>query len=87
VHHQNKLVELESIRGLAAILVLFFHIPAWNARIYEINAIRNGYLMVDLFFALSGFVMYRQTAFGRCGNWLNFNFSDLVGSFQYTRFS
>lgn len=54
----NKVEELESIRGLAALLIVLFHIPSWNAHFYDYNFIRNGYLMVELFFVLSGYVIY-----------------------------
>src|ERR1700730_13983011 len=53
----GKIEELESIRGIAALLVVLFHMPSWNARLHDIGFIRNGYYMVDLFFVLSGFVM------------------------------
>ena len=60
-HHEiyqnsKKIEELESIRGLAALLVVFFHIPKWNP-ILNIGIINNGYLMVEVFFVLSGFVI------------------------------
>ena len=55
--NDTKIEELESIRGLAALLVVFFHIPKWNPTL-DIRIINNGYLMVDLFFVLSGFVIY-----------------------------
>jgi peptidoglycan/LPS O-acetylase OafA/YrhL len=54
----QKIEELESIRGLAALLVVLFHMPAWNASLHAIRLIQNSYYMVDLFFVLSGFVMY-----------------------------
>lgn len=47
---------LESLRGIAALGVVVFHI-AWTFPLYDIGLIRNGYLMVDLFFVLSGFVI------------------------------
>jgi peptidoglycan/LPS O-acetylase OafA/YrhL len=53
----GKIEELESIRGVAALLVVVFHMPAWNPWLTEIRFIRNSYYMVDLFFVLSGFVM------------------------------
>lgn len=56
--NSGKIIELESIRGLAALLVVFFHMPKWN-HLLSIGIINNGYLMVDLFFVLSGFVIYR----------------------------
>ncbi len=52
-----KIQELESLRGMAALLVLFYHIPQWND-LLDIGIIKNSYLMVDLFFILSGFVIY-----------------------------
>ncbi len=55
--NRQKIEELESIRGLAALLVVFYHIPKWNS-ILDIGIINNGYLMVELFFVLSGFVIY-----------------------------
>jgi peptidoglycan/LPS O-acetylase OafA/YrhL len=54
---QTKIEELESIRGLAALLVVFHHIPKWNT-LLDIGIINNGYLMVELFFVLSGYVIY-----------------------------
>ncbi len=49
---RHRLVALDGIRGVAALVVLLFHmqlpIPAQFDR---------GYLMVDLFFMLSGFVL------------------------------
>jgi len=56
-----KIEELESIRGLAALLVIFFHMPKWNP-ILDIGFINNGYLMVELFFVLSGFVIFNAYA-------------------------
>lgn len=59
--NQAKIEELESIRGLAALLVVFYHIPKWNP-LLDIGIISNGYLMVELFFVLSGFVIYNAYA-------------------------
>ena len=53
----GKIEELESIRGVAALLVVFFHMPTWNPQLHAIRFIHNSYYMVDLFFVLSGFVM------------------------------
>lgn len=47
---------LESLRGIAALGVVLYHI-AWTFPFYDSSLIRNGYLMVDLFFVLSGFVI------------------------------
>lgn len=53
----GKIEELESLRGIAALLVVFFHLPKWHPWL-DIGPINNGYLMVELFFVLSGFVIY-----------------------------
>jgi len=53
----RKIEELEGVRGLAAILVVLFHIPHWNP-LCDIGIINNGSLMVDLFFVLSGYIIY-----------------------------
>jgi peptidoglycan/LPS O-acetylase OafA/YrhL len=55
--HRPKISELESLRGLAALLVVFFHVPKWNSFL-NVRIINNGYLMVELFFVLSGFVIF-----------------------------
>jgi len=49
--------ELESLRGLAALLVMLYHLPAWIPGYESLPVISHGYLMVDLFFVLSGFVI------------------------------
>jgi peptidoglycan/LPS O-acetylase OafA/YrhL len=48
---------LDSLRGLAAISVVFYHIY-WPNPFYALGYVRNSYLMVDVFFVLSGFVIY-----------------------------
>jgi peptidoglycan/LPS O-acetylase OafA/YrhL len=47
---------LESLRGVAALLVAAYH-AAWIHPLYTVGVVRNGYLMVDFFFVLSGFVI------------------------------
>jgi peptidoglycan/LPS O-acetylase OafA/YrhL len=47
---------LDSWRGIAALLVALFHLNVFSA-IYSLDFIRNGYLFVDFFFVLSGFVI------------------------------
>jgi peptidoglycan/LPS O-acetylase OafA/YrhL len=54
----SKIEELDSIRGIAALLVVFYHMPAWHPPLHDIRAIHNSFYMVDLFFVLSGFVMF-----------------------------
>lgn len=62
VYPDNKIKSLESIRGLAAVLVVIHHVPNWNALVHNVRFIQNGYLLVDLFFVLSGFVIYNAYA-------------------------
>jgi peptidoglycan/LPS O-acetylase OafA/YrhL len=47
---------LDSWRGLCALLVALFHLPV-KAAVLEFGLIRHGYLFVDFFFVLSGFVI------------------------------
>ncbi|MFD1121324.1 acyltransferase family protein [Methylophilus flavus] len=58
INKKNKIDELESIRGLAALVVVMYHIPGWHPFLHHISFIRGGGLMVDLFFVLSGFVIF-----------------------------
>ena len=76
---KTKIEELESIRGLAAILIFFYHIPKWNP-LLNIKIIDKGYLVVDLFFVLSGFVIYKAY-----GNKIS-NIKNLL-RFQFLRFA
>lgn len=75
----RKIYELESIRGLAALLVAFYHLPKWNP-ILDIKIINNGYLMVELFFVISGFVIFNAYS-----NRINSQ-KDLI-KFQFLRFA
>jgi peptidoglycan/LPS O-acetylase OafA/YrhL len=47
---------LDSWRGIAAVLVALFHLNVFGA-IYAMDFVRNGFLFVDFFFVLSGFVI------------------------------
>jgi peptidoglycan/LPS O-acetylase OafA/YrhL len=49
-------VALDSVRGIAALLVVLYHV-SWVNFVEASAFVRNSYLMVDLFFVLSGFVM------------------------------
>ena len=48
---------LDGLRGVAAIMVIFFHIFETYARRFGFQVIDHGYLAVDFFFVLSGFVI------------------------------
>jgi peptidoglycan/LPS O-acetylase OafA/YrhL len=68
---------LDSWRGIAALLVALFHLNVFSA-IYPLDFIRNGYLFVDFFFVLSGFVITHSYA-DRLGT------SEGVGTFAVRR--
>lgn len=51
-----RLVALDSLRGLAALIVVLLHINA-ASHVTEWTLIRQGWLAVDFFFVLSGFVI------------------------------
>lgn len=48
---------LDGLRGVAAISVLIFHFMEFSVPDYSKNFIAHGYLAVDFFFCLSGFVI------------------------------
>ena len=56
-HPAKRYEELEGIRGIAALLVIFYHVPYWHPLIHHLPIVENGRLMVQLFFVLSGFVI------------------------------
>jgi peptidoglycan/LPS O-acetylase OafA/YrhL len=47
---------LDALRGLCALLVVFFHLPV-SSHFHALPLTRHGYLFVDFFFVLSGFVI------------------------------
>lgn len=60
----NNLLWIQSLRGIAALMVLFFHMrPHWelspSLSIFT-ETMKFGFSGVDIFFALSGFVVYRS---------------------------
>ena len=67
----GRLLALDGLRGLAALLVVFYHI-GWPNHLTNSNFVRNGYLAVDLFFILSGFVIFQ-------------NYADRIGSMKDAR--
>jgi len=66
-----KLQSIQALRGLAALLVVFYHIRSLEALGIEANGLTeqawtggvftNGYAGVDLFFVISGFIMVYVT--------------------------
>ncbi|WP_158525340.1 acyltransferase [Glaciecola sp. KUL10] len=58
-HFQIQRIDsLTSIRGVAALVVLFLHVAqTFNFELTFFNLFKNGWLGVDLFFVLSGFIL------------------------------
>ena len=52
-----RLAQLDSLRGLAAVMVIVFHCR-WNTPLRDLSFFDAGYLWVDFFFVLSGFIMF-----------------------------
>ena len=48
---------LDGLRGVAALTVVTFHFLEWTYPDYSQNFLRHGFLAVDFFFCLSGFVI------------------------------
>ncbi|MEO6218452.1 MAG: acyltransferase [Sphingomonas sp.] len=53
---QNFYRNLESIRGVAALMICFYHI-GWSTHLHQLPFYSNLWIFVDLFFVLSGFVI------------------------------
>jgi peptidoglycan/LPS O-acetylase OafA/YrhL len=52
----DRWVALDALRGLAALLVVLYHLR-WDWHGYGLVPVRHGFYAVDFFFVLSGFVM------------------------------
>src|SRR3954464_9881011 len=48
---------LDGLRGIAALSIVMFHFMEWVYTDYSKNFIGHGFLAVDFFFCLSGFVI------------------------------
>src|ERR1700759_3427100 len=48
---------LDGLRGIAALAIVMFHFMEWVYTDYSRNFIGHGFLAVDFFFCLSGFVI------------------------------
>ncbi len=56
--HSGRMVQLDGLRGIAAFMVVFYHMDI----VYTMHGpFSRGYLFVDLFFLLSGFVLAVST--------------------------
>ena len=57
--NKSRFSALDGLRGIAALAVVFYHVKFPNHfTTYPGLFFRNGYMAVDLFFILSGFVIY-----------------------------
>lgn len=67
-HEQNsRFQELDALRGLAAILVLLFHYSATQGNSLDYTLFKYGVTGVDLFFIISGFVIFRSVTNAKNG--------------------
>jgi peptidoglycan/LPS O-acetylase OafA/YrhL len=55
---RRRFIALDGLRGLAALLVIFYHVQ-WPTHLTNNNFVKNGYLAVDVFFIISGFVIFQ----------------------------
>lgn len=56
VNSGHRYRSLDALRGVAATLVIFFHVN-WDNHITGLHFFRQSFLFVDLFFILSGFII------------------------------
>jgi len=76
--HSEQLVSLQCLRGIAATLVLMYHLSASLDEILGISSLqrffKHGFVGVDIFFVLSGFVIFYSTrldqGFGGVSNYI-----------------
>ncbi len=60
MHQQSRFHTIQALRGFAALLVLFFHLTPYLPQFIQPMA-HWGFIGVDLFFVISGFVMMLTT--------------------------
>lgn len=61
--NKERFETLDCFRGLFAVVVVLFHYALYfNTPLTHVGWLKNGYLMVDAFFVLSGFVMVHAAA-------------------------
>ena len=61
---------LDGLRGVAAVIVVAFHLFETYSKGPAYQILNHGYLAVDFFFVLSGFVMLMTIDGERCPLWL-----------------
>lgn len=71
--HSPRMFQLDAFRGIAAFMIVFYHLTI----VYRLNGpFARGYLFVDLFFLLSGFVLAVST---------EKKLNSGIGAFEFTR--
>ena len=62
---------LDGLRGVAALAIVVFHFMEWVYSDFSLNFIGHGFLAVDFFFCLSGFVIAYayDDRIGKMGTW------------------
>lgn len=71
--HSPRMFQLDAFRGIAAFIIVFYHLTI----VYRLNGpFERGYLFVDLFFLLSGFVLAVST---------EKKLNSGIGAFEFTR--
>lgn len=54
---RQHFIILDGLRGIAALAIVIFHFMEWAYPDFSKNFIAHGFLAVDFFFCLSGFVI------------------------------
>src|ERR1700748_2956233 len=65
---------LDGLRGVAAVMVVFFHVFEAHSTSHFDQIMNHGYLAVDFFFVLSGFVI----GYAYDDRWTKMNFSGFM---------
>ena len=65
----NLQIDIQILRGFSVILVLFYH---FNFDFIKINIFKAGYIGVDIFFIISGYIITRIICEGKNFNLINF---------------
>ena len=67
----NRNNSLDSLRGVAVLLVIFFHLEKFL--VTDVYFFNGGYIGVDIFFVISGYILTKQIIFEKINN----NYIDL----------
>ncbi|SEQ35956.1 hypothetical protein SAMN05216522_102275 [Rosenbergiella nectarea] len=61
INDRNRISAIEALRGIAVITVVLYHY-SWFIHPLESTFLRRGYIGVDIFFIISGFLACHNTA-------------------------